>query len=82
MVLALLGNTVSGVVRGLLLKHPEEAMSAAEVDDRRLEHLWKVFRWAPAWQLSSRASCRPIVSKLPGNSAAFCQPTGLRTPGN
>ena len=45
MVLALVGNTVSGAVRGLLLKHPEEAMTAAEVDDRRLEHLGKVFRW-------------------------------------
>lgn len=41
---SLVANAVSGGVRGYLLQDQEDGMSAAELGDRRNDHVWRVLR--------------------------------------
>lgn len=42
--MSLVANAVSGGVRGYLLQDQEDGMSAAELGDRRNDHVWRVLR--------------------------------------
>jgi hypothetical protein len=54
--MSLVANAVSGGLRGYVLQDPEAGMNAAELGDRRNDHVWRVLRCACRALLNMQAA--------------------------